>query len=75
MEEKRIFGEFVKENKGKFIKGTVIVLGITAGVILVIKSVKSGVARADNEALEMLGQIGDGLAEGVETIVDATTNV
>lgn len=73
-EKKRTLGEFIKENKGKIIKGTLIVVGVTAGVVLVVKTIKSGAA-LNKEGLEIIDQIGDGLTQGVEVIGEAATNV
>ena len=74
MEKKRTLGEFIKENKGKIIKGTLIVVGVTAGVVLVVKTIKSGAA-LNKEGLEIIDQIGDGLTQGIEVIGEAATNV
>lgn len=73
-EKKRTLGEFIKENKGKIIKRTLIVVGVTAGVVLVVKTIKSGAA-LNKEGLEIIDQIGDGLTQGVEVIGEAVTNV
>ena len=73
-EKKRTLGEFIKENKGKIIKGTLIVVGVTAGVVLVVKTIKSGAA-LNKEGLEIIDQIGDGLTQGVDVIGEAATNV
>ena len=73
-EKKRTLGEFIKDNKGKIIKGTLIVVGVTAGVVLVVKTIKSGAA-LNKEGLEIIDQIGDGLTQGVEVIGEAATNV
>jgi hypothetical protein len=35
MNEKRTFGEFIRANKGKIIKGTIIVAGIVAGIMII----------------------------------------
>jgi len=35
MEKKRTLGEFIKENKGKIIKGTIIVVGVVAGIVVI----------------------------------------
>lgn len=34
MENKKTFGGFIKENKGKIIKGGLIVVGLVAGVVI-----------------------------------------
>ena len=73
-EKKRTLGEFIKENKGKIIKGALIVVGVTTGVVLVVKTIKSGAA-LNKEGLEIIDQIGDGLTQGVEVIGEAATNV
>jgi len=33
--EKRTFGQLIKENRGKIIKGTIIVVGVIAGVVAI----------------------------------------
>lgn len=73
-EKKRTLGEFIKDNKGKIIKGTLIVVGVTVGVVLVVKTIKSGAA-LNKEGFEIIDQIGDGLSQGVEAIGDAAANV
>ena len=35
MNEKRTFGEFIRVNKGTIIKGTIIVVGVTAGILII----------------------------------------
>ena len=35
MNEKRTFGEFIRANKGKIIKGTIIVVGVVAGIVII----------------------------------------
>lgn len=33
--EKKTFGEFIKANKGKIVKGTIIVVGLVAGIVVI----------------------------------------
>ena len=35
MNEKRTFGEFIRANKGKIIKGAIIVVGVVAGIVVI----------------------------------------
>lgn len=66
MNEKRTLGEFIKENKGKIIKGTLIVAAVAVGVVIVIKTMHTSAA-INKEGLEIL----DGLTEGFKDAVPA----
>ncbi len=72
MEEKRTFGEFIKENKGKIIKGTIIVVGVVAG-IAVIKLLTNRGEEQFIGAIENLNP--EELTEGLKAIGDAATNI
>ena len=74
MNEKRTFGEFIKANKGKIIKGTLITLGVGAGIVLVVKTIRTGTAH-EKEGLAILDGLREGLLEGAEVLGDAATNV
>lgn len=64
MDEKKFqIGEFVKENKGKIIKGTLIVTGI----IVTVATVKLLKDRGANALIENLNP--EGLAEGLNELV------
>lgn len=69
MEEKRTFGEFVKANRGKIIKGTIIVVGVVAGIIIVRKLT----GRGGEEIIDGIQELPDGLnMDGFDIIGDIT---
>jgi len=51
MEIKKTFGEVIKENKGKIIKGSLIVIGLAAGALLVLK------LKAGDQVLDVVTKI------------------
>lgn len=59
MEEKRTLGAVIKANKGKIIKGAVIVVGVTAGIVVFKLLTKNGA----KYALEAIGSEGAEMAE------------
>ena len=63
MDEKKTFGEFVKENKGKIIKGTLIVAGVVVAVVA-IKLLTNKSEIIDINSIEDL--MTDGTIEGLE---------
>ena len=63
MDEKKTFGEFVKENKGKIIKGTLIVAGVVVAVVA-IKLLTNKGEIIDINSIEDL--MTDGAIEGLE---------
>jgi hypothetical protein len=71
MGEKRTFGGFIKENKGKIIKGSLILIGVTVGIVLVYKTIKTGTS-IEKDGLDILDTLTDGLSEGAEVLGDAT---
>lgn len=74
MDEKRTFGEFIKANKGKIIKGALIAIGVAAGIVIVVKTVQYK-ASLGNGGSEILDGLRDGLSEGTEVLGDAAANV
>ncbi len=72
MNEKRTFGEFIKENKGKIVKGAIVVVGVAVGV-LAIKLLANREMELIEGAVENLNS--DGLTEGLKVIGDTVTNI
>lgn len=73
MNEKRTFGEFITANKGKIIKGGIIVVGVVAGIIIVKKLTADGAEEIVDGALEFAENGFNNVTDGVKDI--ATTIV
>lgn len=69
---KKTFGEFIKENKGKIVKGAIVVVGVAVGV-LAIKLLANREMELIEGAVENLNS--DGLTEGLKVIGDTVTNI
>ncbi len=70
MNEKRTLREFIKENKGKIIKGTLIVAGVAVCVVIVVKTIQTGRA-INKEGLDILDALTDEFADVGTAIGDA----
>ncbi len=68
--EKRTFGEFIKANKGKIIKGTIIVVGVVAGIVIIKLLTNRGEEQLLG-AIENLNPEELTAVEGFKTIGDA----
>jgi len=77
MEEKRTLGEVISTNKGRIIKGSVIVVGIVAGIVIIKLLTNQGNTMvdaieslsADRVILDGIKNVGDVAEEVVEVIV------
>lgn len=64
--EKKTFGEFIKAIKGKIVKGTIIVVGLVAGIVVIKLLTNNGeetlleaVADLSVDGLDAVGNLGE----------------
>ena len=73
MENKKTLVEFIKENRGKIVKGGLIIIGLVAGVVIV-KKLNQGEGEF-LEAMENLNPDEFGRLDGMGDIVEQASEV
>jgi nitrate/TMAO reductase-like tetraheme cytochrome c subunit len=74
MDEKRTFWETIKANKKKIIVGALIVVGVGAGVVFVVKAIQAGTA-INEEGQVILEGLTDRVQEATEVLGEAANIV
>jgi uncharacterized membrane protein len=70
MDEKRTLGEFIRDNKGKIIKWSLVAVGATVGVLIVLRLKNGG-----EETITMIENLSDEAVDAVLTTVEAAKKI
>ena len=75
MEKKNSLKTFIKTNKGKIVRATLLVVGIAASVVLykTYKTTLDNIAENGTDGLDTLQDMADGLSNGAEVLGTITT--
>lgn len=70
MEKKNSLKTFIKTNKGKIVRATLLVVGIAASVVLykTYKTTLDNIAENGTDGLDTLQDMADGLSNGAEVL-------